>query len=673
MRKALIVLMICLAAGPSALGQTKLTYVDLVKRLTDMEALSVLPAAGERCAQWSSYDRASKYDSVADKYVGWDANGDGDGVIRMEGDTAVVAEIDGPGCIWRTWSAAPKAGHVKIYLDGAADPTVDLPFSGYFDCKNEPFTYPSLVHTTASGKNCYVPIPFQKSCRITADKGWGSYYHFTYTTYPKGTIVPTFKRQLAPEEADALKAADDYLTNRLGTDPAGARKGETTQTKTVTAVWKPVPVMTIKGARAITAIRVKPDPAMLVAPRASLRNAVLRIRWDGEKEPSVWVPVGDFFGAAPGVADYKSLPLGMDKGEFYCFWYMPFAKEATIELENGGEGTFTCEVSVTSAPLTRSIREMGRFHAKWHRDAFLPTEKERWIDWPMLKTNGRGRFCGVNLHIWNPKGGWWGEGDEKFFVDGEKFPSTIGTGSEDYFGYAWGSAALFQNAYHNQPLNDGGNAGHISVNRWHITDNVPFQKSIETDIEKYYGNKRPAWYAATLYWYLAPGGDDPYGPVEGADRWGFYTQDPPKSAEGAIEGESLKIISASRGRAEKQNVGDMGDWSGGAQVWWRRGVVGDKLTLALPVEKAGKYDVKAQFVKSWDYGVFRLWLDDQKVGRPVDLYSPSVTTSGEIDLGTLDLSAGEHKLIAEVIRTNDSAKPGVYGFGLDYVKLVAVP
>ena len=87
---------------------------------------------------------------------------------------------------------------------------------------------------------------------------------------------------------------------------------------------------------------------------------------------------------------------------------------------------------------------LGRFHAKWHRDAFLPEDPERRkIDWTMLKTEGRGRFCGVMLHVWNPRGGWWGEGDEKFFVDGEKFPSTFGTGSEDYFGYAWCNPTLF--------------------------------------------------------------------------------------------------------------------------------------------------------------------------------------------------------------------------------------
>ena len=91
--------------------------------------------------------------------------------------------MEGPGCIWRIWSAAPKEGHVRIYLDGACEPAVDLPFVGYFDRKNEPFTRPAIVHTVANGWNNYTPIPYQKACKIVADPGWGAYYHFTYGTF----------------------------------------------------------------------------------------------------------------------------------------------------------------------------------------------------------------------------------------------------------------------------------------------------------------------------------------------------------------------------------------------------------------------------------------------------------------------------------------------------------
>ena len=191
----------------------RLTYVDLVNRLTDLGYLATLPGVGEKCAQWSSYDRRSKYDSTTGKYVDWAANGDGDGIIKREDGRQVFAEIEGPAVIWRIWSALAGEGNVKIYLDGNEQPAVDLPFDGYFNCKNEPFTRPALVHTTARGRNCYVPIPFQKSCKIVGEEKWGAYYHFTYTKYPEGTVLPTFKRNLSAAESRALDKANEILSN----------------------------------------------------------------------------------------------------------------------------------------------------------------------------------------------------------------------------------------------------------------------------------------------------------------------------------------------------------------------------------------------------------------------------------------------------------------------------
>jgi len=109
-----------------AAGAERLTYLDLINRLTDLEHLAVLPAAGEKCAQWSSYDRRSKYDEASGKYVDWAANGDGNGIIRKEGDKLVFAEIEGPAVIWRIWSALANQGHVKIYLDGNGQPAAKM-------------------------------------------------------------------------------------------------------------------------------------------------------------------------------------------------------------------------------------------------------------------------------------------------------------------------------------------------------------------------------------------------------------------------------------------------------------------------------------------------------------------------------------------------------------------
>jgi hypothetical protein len=347
---------------------------------------------------------------------------------------------------------------------------------------------------------------------------------------------------------------------------------------------------------------------------------------------------------------------------------MPF-ESAAIELVNEGPQTFPLEFEITCAPLTRPAAELGRFHAKWHRDALLNTEPERALDWPMLRTDGRGRFCGVMLHIWNPRGGWWGEGDEKFFVDGEKFPSTFGTGSEDYFGYAWGDGHLFQHAYHDQTVCDG-DGGNTSLNRWHITDNVPFQKAFEGSIEKYWDNQRPCQYAAVAYWYLAPGQVDAYQPVVPVtERTEYRTPVKIYNEPGALEGEALKVLAATGGMTHVQRMIEWGDgWSGGQSLWWERPRVGDKLTLALPVAVAGTYDIQAQFTVNTDRATLQLYLDDAQLGEPVDCYRPRLGVSGPLALGRRELTAGEHKLTIEVTGANEKARDG-YQVGLDYVKL----
>ena len=162
---------------------------------------------------------------------------------------------------------------------------------------------------------------------------------------------------------------------------------------------------------------------------------------------------------------------------------------ARITLLNRGNETIEFTSAFQTAALSQPLENYGRFHAKWHGDdpEPLPEPERQAIDWRVLHVSGRGRWCGMMLHVWNPLGSWWGEGDEKIYIDGEKFPSTFGTGSEDYFGYAWCNPTLFTKPYHAQSISEN-NAGHVSVNRFHISDQIPFQSAIEADIEKYFPN-----------------------------------------------------------------------------------------------------------------------------------------------------------------------------------------
>ena len=668
MKKLLFTVLMAVLARQVACAET-LTYVNLIERLTNLERLAVLPAAGDSCAQWSSYDRKSTYDAKTDTYHNWEANGDGDGFIRRERGGIVMAEMKGPGCIWRIWSAKAGDGHVLIYLDGNEQPAVDLPFSSYFDGKNEPFTRPALVNKVSQGLNCYIPISYQKSCKIIAKRGWGQYFHFTYETFPPETIVPTFKRSLSKEENAALDKANAVLSDCANFNTEAGQ--QTVASDTVTVEPGKNSKVELQGEGAITRIRIKPElPGDVQAQRAMMREMCIRAFWDGQKEPAVWCPLGDFFGTAPGVNLYSSLPLGMTKDGFYSNWVMPFADGAVLEIINDGNMPRTVTYEIWRARLTKPAAEYGRFHAKWHRDAFLPDKKKWAIDWTMLTTKGRGRFCGVMLHVWNPLGGWWGEGDEKFYVDDEKFPSTFGTGSEDYFGYAWCDPALFQNAYHDQTINSRGwNFDHISVNRWHITDNVPFAKSFDAYIEKYYPNNRPTLYACTAYWYLSADGSDRYKAVELNDRLNYYVG---PSFPWVISG--IKVLAMPTvGTVQPQDMQGWGkQWRDNDQVWWTDGKPGSKLQFAMTVKEAGKYDLEGVFTKAPDYAIIQFYVDDEKIGKPLDLYNGSgVICTPMVNIGSCTLSQGQHTVTAEIVGKNPKAV-GAYMVGIDELKLSRV-
>lgn len=658
-----------------------LSYRDLIERIADLNRLALMPVPGDRTALASSFDRASRYDAASDRYLDWGANADGSGVVRQEGDAEVLAEIQGPGCLWRIWSATVGEGHVRIYLDGAAEPAVDLPFAGYFDRTNEPFNRPGLVYqTTAQGYNNYTPIPFQTSCLIVAEKGWGKYYHFNYTTFAAGTRVPTFRRYLSAEDAAALDAVDRKL-HRCGENPMPPPRGQRTAMHAGTAEAGCSEVLAdLAGQGEITGLRLRLElPADVEAQRRLLRQLVVRMTWDEEAEPAVWSPLGDFFGCAAGAVPFRTLPLGLrDDGTFYCYWRMPYARRALICVDNEGVAPVAMQWEIDYAPLSRESESYLRFHAKWHRDV-LPVRPDRVPDWTLLQTSGRGRFVGTQLHVWNPRGGWWGEGDEKFFVDGETFPSTFGTGTEDYLGYAWSSGNTFVQALHSQPVNED-NRGHVSANRWHIPDDVPFATRFEATIEKYFPNANPCHWAAVAYWYLAPGGVDPFAPLSVAERVGPWHRPEIWRERHVIEAESLPVLkeqwkfAGSSLDAIARNLGPGVISNDRLLIWWvdRPGY---RLELGgITVARAGRYRFLARFVRDHEMGRFQFDLDGAKLGGPVDLFAPTKNqpplAGDAIELGVLNLTAGEHVFGAESKEKNPASAGHL--LGVDYFKLVLV-
>ncbi len=264
------------------------------------------------------------------------------------------------------------------------------------------------------------------------------------------------------------------------------------------------------------------------------RKIVLRAWWDGEDEPSIEVPIGDFFGIGHGIRkNFTSLPLTMSPQEgkgFNCFFPMPFNEHARFEVESeceeGLNFYFYLDHELYEEPLGDDV---ARFHAQWRRenptDGWVPEEglsREEIIhrrgdiqnldgagNYVILEAEGRGHYVGCNLNIdcfARDKNDWYGEGDDMIFIDGEDFPPSLhGTGTEDYFSTAYSPRQEFNAPYHGLTLYSGTDAwpykGKNSMYRFHIEDPVHFRESIEVSIEHGHGNNLTNDYSSTAYWY----------------------------------------------------------------------------------------------------------------------------------------------------------------------------
>jgi hypothetical protein len=601
--------------------------------------------------------------------------------ITMDPQGHVLAEMDGPGCVVRIWSANPNdAGKVRMYLDGAKKPAIEAPLtallSGEWQVERDgkkwtPFPEP-LAHERSRGYNLYFPIAYAKHCKITIEKP-NIYYHVDYRTYPKGTAVETCSLEGLAHEKDQVARVVEWLKGKK----ARTQEGEPEEMDLLIGPGKQDKSFTLRGPKKIVSLTCRLDAGVTAA---QLRGTVLTLTFDGAAKPQVWCPLGDFFASSPGANPYSSLPVVIEKTkerlDLHAYWVMPFQKKAEIGLHNHTKGEMKIFLEVGTAPYQWTDRSM-HFHAKWR----IQTMKTRpFRDWTYCAVKGKGVFVGDMLSIMNPVAAWWGEGDEKIYVDGETFPSWFGTGTEDYYGYAWSSPEPFQHAYHNQTRSDGkgtgGTFGRSSVNRFHILDAIPFTKSFRFDLEVWHWTPTvEVNYAATSYWYARPGATDDFKPAPAEVLQKVPAPPPPYRIPGAIEGESLKVA----GKSGKFDVGpqDMTEfsdgknrWSGNRHLWVRPNEKGAWTDLELPVAADGKYRVVVYLTKARDYGTVQFRIDGQKLGKAIDCFaSRGVLATGPVELGTVELKKGKAKLRVEVAGTNEKSVGLRYMWGLDCVVL----
>ena len=253
-----------------------------------------------------------------------------------------------------------------------------------------------------------------------------------------------------------------------------------------------------------------------------LKALVLRMYWDGESTPSVEAPIGDFFGL--GLGDYhlyQSLPLQVSSDKaLNCFFPMPFQKHARITVTNEGtKRTDAFYFNIDYRAYNKPLPADGLyFHAQYRQAAPAQGTTEPWkfngdmdsrknlngeFNYVWMEATGRGHFVGVTMSVLQNQDKWWGEGDDMFFVDGEKLPSINGTGSEDYFLGAWdfGGHPFSYNLFGAPVVGQEVAGGRSSVYRFHLDSPIPFTKSLRATIEHGHANHRSDNYFSVAYWY----------------------------------------------------------------------------------------------------------------------------------------------------------------------------
>jgi len=305
-------------------------------------------------------------------------------------------------------------------------------------------------------------------------------------------VVQAESRSISPENPTGAKGAGGAATSGNGAH-AARELGQT---------WKVSPSITVKAGTTLTLADIDGAGAiehiwMTPAPVENMRSFILRFYWDGEADPSVEVPMGDFFACGWGrYSQINSLPVCVNPGSaFNCYWPMPYHKHARITLENRDAKDmviyFQIDYTVADVPA-----DAGTFHAQFRRENPVQTKGLYTI---LDGVTGAGQYVGTYIAYGSHATGWWGEGEIKFYIDGDQhFPTICGTGTEDYFCGSYdfevkgkdgrGHYTEFSTPYSGLAqviLPDGlyDSQQRFGLYRWHITDPVRFRRDLKVTIQ----------------------------------------------------------------------------------------------------------------------------------------------------------------------------------------------
>ncbi len=509
----------------SGCNENTVTLESLLSEMISRETLTRFPVKEYKLFQAGSYNRAS----VRPGEEGWFANNDMSHFVRVENNSGrrefVLMDTDGPGAIVRWWMTFYKAqnGIIRVYIDKDTIPSIEGPpadlLSGNMLCG--PPLAVSLQAGAPPGEegrdydhNLYLPVPFSEHCKVTyecdslrllyeyegikVDKGYywpDVFYNICFRLYLPGTKVESFSRTALKNAGKLIAEVNSSLSEVPHWDKTSLMEYE----KLITPGDSLVICINGKN-KAICGINVIMKCTLM---NQALRSMVLTGKFDGNK--TIWVPVGEFFGTGYSLNTHRTWMNEKDEaGNLKSFWIMPFRETSDLTFINYGNEPVLINCFIDLKPYIWTSGSMY-FGSSWHEYNNIRTRdgNNSPFDLNFIDLNGKGLYAGDQITIFNPDWHWWGEGDEKIFVDGESFPSSFGTGTEDYYGYSFGREEPFSHPFLSQPEGKGNMSGGLTVNmRLRSLDAIPFTRSVSSNIELWHWADIRMNYALTSFYYI---------------------------------------------------------------------------------------------------------------------------------------------------------------------------
>lgn len=405
---------------------------------------------------------------------------------------------------------------------------------------------------------------------------------------------------------------------------------------------------------------------------ANHQEILLRIFYDGSERPGVEAPLGDFLANSFGKrSEVISVPVVVEDADSYnCFWRMPFRKSVRIEVVNQSEKKLNLlYYNIDWIKLDSLSEDTPYFYAQYRQE--YPVEQGK--DYVILDTKGKGHYVGTVLSVRSRSPSWFGEGDEKIYIDGEKKASIWGTGTEDYFLSAWGlkttSTPYFGTPYFDQW---GIVGGHTSAYRWHVHDPIVFQKSIKVTIE-HWGwisadenpegkthswNERQDDYSSVAFWYQT-----------GTPT---FTARAPHAKERTLPNLDLAFPAKPFTDDQYHGIGsarvqsNLGYFPQGQLFYRPEQTEGAWVEIPFTVKEREPRRLLIKGTRANDYGRYQAYLNGVKLGRPIDMYYDGVE---EWEWHLLDFwpDPGEYTLRLECVGKNP--KSTGYFLGIESVRL----